>query len=142
MCFFSNMFNRKDEIVFKVKASPYFWRQKAEELKFASEILWPSVQNRQNKISKSIENDIEIDFNKIEPDTFSIFLSLIGFSTECLFKGVAVRDNPSFVYNGKLAKHLTSHDLIKLAKIAKIQLSQNEEIFCKQAYKAVSYPKI
>lgn len=126
-----------DEIVFKVKASPYFWRLKSEESKFAAEILWSSVEKRQAKISKSLDEETEIDFTDLEPDLFSIFLSLIGFSTECLFKGVAIRNNPLLVSNGKLNKQLKSHDLIKLAKLAKIQLSQHEEIFCKQAFKAM-----
>lgn len=137
-CFFPNMFNKKDEIVYKVKASPFFWRQKAEELKFASDVIWPCIKKRQNKIYESLADKTTINFNDLEPDIFSIFLSLIGFSTECLFKGIAIRNNPAYVSNGKLINKLRSHNLIKLAEIAKIPLSQHEEIFCKQAYKAMT----
>jgi hypothetical protein len=125
------IFKKNDELIFKVKASPIFWRIKAEELKYASELIWPHAIARLDKIS------IEPDLSKLEPDTFSIYLSLIGFSTECLFKASAIRDNPEFVSNGTLASKLRGHDLIKLANLAKIGLSQNEQIFCKQAYRAM-----
>ena len=128
---------KQDELVYKVKASPFFWRQKVEELKFAAEILWPHAEERLNKIIKSAEENSELDVNSLEPDTFSIFLSLLGSSTEALFKGLIIRDNPSYVSNGKLSSKLTTHDLIKLSKLAKLSLSQHEKIFCRQAYKAM-----
>lgn len=132
------MFKKQDQLVFKVMASPFFWRQKAEELKFASEIIWPHAEGRLNQITKyAEEGNMNFDINSLEPDTFSIFLSLLGFSTEALFKGVIIRDNPSYVSNGKLSSKLTTHDLVKLSKIAKITLSQHEEIFCGHAYKAM-----
>ena len=131
------MFKKQDELVYKVKASPFFWRQKAEELKFAAEILWPHAEERLNKTIESAEENSEFDVNSLEPDIFSIFLSLLGFSTEALFKGVIIRDNPFYVSNGKLCSKLTTHDLLKLAKRAKLSLSQHEKIFCKQAYKAM-----
>jgi len=131
------MFKKRDELFFKVKASPFFWRQKAEELKFAAKIIWPYAEERYNRIVKSAKEKSELDINSLDPDTFSIYLSLSGFSTEALFKGVIIRDNPSFVSNGKLSSKLTTHDLIKLSKLAKIALSQNEGIFCRQAYRAM-----
>jgi hypothetical protein len=128
---FSRLFKKDDELYFKVKASPIFWRQKAEEMKCASELIWPHAIARLDKIT------VESDLTKLEPDTFSIYLSLIGFSTECLFKASVIRDNPEFVSNGTLSSKLRGHDLAKLAKLAKIELSQNEQIFCKQAYRAM-----
>lgn len=127
----SRLLTKNDELLFKVKASPIFWRQKAEELKCASELIWPHATARLDKIID------EPDLSKLGPNTFSIYLSLIGFSTECLFKASAIRDNPGFVSNGNLSSKLREHDLIKLAKLAKIGLSQNEHIFCKQAYRAM-----
>lgn len=132
------MFKKEDEIVFKVKASPFFWRQKAEELKFAAEVLWPQAENRLHILASiSVEDVPNFDIRTLEPDTFSIFLSLIGFSTEALFKGIIIRDNPTYISNGTLSSKLKSHDLIKLSKLAKLSLTNHEKIFCKQAYKAM-----
>ena len=134
-----NMFMKQDELVYKVKASPFFWRQKAEELKFAAEILWPHAEERLNKTIESVEENSEFDINSLEPDTFYIFLSLLGFSTEGLFIGVITRDYPSYVSNGKLSSKLITHDLIELSMLAKLSLSPHEKIFCKQAYKAIMF---
>ncbi|HUX55247.1 MAG TPA: hypothetical protein VMV56_12585 [Williamwhitmania sp.] len=131
------MENIKD-IVFKFQGSPHYWREKAKELRYAAEILWPYSETRMNKIMTSIKENNDIDILSIEPDTFNTFLALIGFSTECLFKGTIIRDNPSFVSNGKLSSKLATHDLHKLASLAKIKLSTNEQIFCNQALEAMT----
>lgn len=122
---------------FKLKASPYFWRRKAEELKFAAEILWPHAEARLNRANELVKAKRTTDIRNLEPDTFSIVVALLGFSTEALFKGVIIRDNPSFVSNGILSRKITHHDLLKLAEVAKLPLSKNEKIFCKQAYRAM-----
>ncbi|MBK7816420.1 MAG: DUF262 domain-containing protein [Sphingobacteriaceae bacterium] len=75
---------------------------------------------------------------KENPNIISIPLSLMGFSIECLLKALIVRDNPSFIANGILARKLRSHDLIKLAKTAKVNLSRDEEVFCTQAIRAMT----
>jgi len=132
------MVTKEDMIAFfKVQASPFFWREKAEQLKFAAEILWPHAKSRYDIIIKSVKEKKELNLKILVPDTFSIFLSLLGFSTEALLKGVIIRDNPSYVSNGILSSKLTIHDLIALSKIAQLPLSKNEKIFCKQAYKAM-----
>ncbi len=129
---------REEDLYFKVKASPYFWRQKAEELKYAAEIIWPYTDARQKKMYDLIDDKKAIEIKNLEPHTFDIYLSLIGFCTEALFKGVIIKDNPSFVSNGKLSSKLTTHDLIKLSKIGRIELTQHEIIFCGQAYEAMT----
>lgn len=129
-------YTKRDELLFKVNSSPIFWRKKAEELKYAGELIWPHAESTSNKIIESIM-DRKIDFRKIEPNTFSIFMSLIGFSTECLFKATIIRDNPEYVSNGILSSKIRGHNLIELAKIAKIKLSQHEQIFCMQAYRSM-----
>lgn len=134
------MINKKDkqnELVFKVIASPIFWRMKAEELKYASEILWPHAEERLKKVTKLSDSNSEFNANSLVPDVFFISLSLMGYSIEVLFKGIIIRDNPNYVSNGKLSSKLSTHDLIKLSKFAKLTLSQYESIFCRQAYHAM-----
>ena len=122
------------EKVYRIKASPFFWRLKAEELSHAAEILWPKSEERQDKIHHAAKYDTELDFKDIGPNIFPTFLALLGFSMECLFKAAIIRDNKNFVSNGVLSKKLKSHNLLELAKTAKITLTKNERIFCKQAH--------
>lgn len=134
-----SIFHQKDlEIFFKVKASPYFWREKAWESKYAAEILWPVGIANMKAISQGVGEGNILELLAQNPNILSIPLSLMGFSIECLLKAIIVRDNPAFVSNGVLSRKLRSHDLIKLAKTAKYNLTQNEKIFCKQAYKAMT----
>jgi len=123
-----------EEAFYKLKASPIFWREKAESLKYAAGILWPTIEKQHHDIQNSIENNTKIDFKAIGPEIFPIYLAMLGFSIECLFKALIIRDNPEYVTNGKLSKKITNHNLIELAKTAGITLSSNELIFCKQAY--------
>lgn len=131
------MVSEDGELIFKVMSYPFFWKLKAEELKFAAEILWPHAIGRLNEISKPIEGNSFSDKQNIEPDTFFVFLSLLGYSTEVLFKGIIIKNNPSFVSNGILSKKLKTHDLIKLSILANISLTHQEKIFCGQAYQAM-----
>lgn len=95
---YSRLFKKDYENIFRFKANPYFWREKAKELKFAAEIIWPHAENRLHTLNENIRNN-PTGFNilDLEPDTFPIFLSLIGFSTECLFKATIIKNNPSFI---------------------------------------------
>lgn len=121
-----------------MKGSPFFWRQKAEELKFAAEILWPTTQHRLQKINSDIKKG-EVDFSSLAPDIFSIVMSLFGHSIEALFKGLIISKNSGFLSNGTLPRKLRTHDLILLANFAEIKLTENEIIFCNQALKAIAY---
>ena len=128
---------KEDFHLYRFRGSPIFWRQKAAQLKHASELLWPHAEKHLEEISDYIRNKKEFDFSFFERGTFAIYLSLIGYSTECLLKGLIIKDNPVFISDGRLPRSITTHNLIVLAKIAKIQLSRHEEIFCEQALKAM-----
>lgn len=132
------MLSEEEKIdLYKVMGSPYFWRRKAKELKFSAEILFP-VAKEQIEKSVSVIKDKNFDpdeYNWVHPT----YMALIGFSTECLFKAAIIRDNPAFVSNGKLAKSLKTHNLIKLAKLAKIHLTYDEEKFCEEAYEYMEW---
>lgn len=117
--------------IFTVKASPIFWRQKAEELKYASDILLSYATDRSNAINKQI-NKKTFDLSKLPPSVYAQAFALLGFSLECLFKASIIRDNPSLIKNGKLSKLLWSHNLVKLAVLAKITLNADEEYACER----------
>ncbi|MBV6485849.1 MAG: hypothetical protein KFKLKKLM_02458 [Flavobacteriales bacterium] len=126
----------EEDIVFKVKAKPIFWKKKAEELKFVADSLWSGIEQRQQLIIDNLDNK-KFDFSSLNPDTFSICLSLMGYSIEVLLKGIIIKNNPQFVSNGTMATHLKKHDLIYLSNQAEITLSDNEKIFFEQAHQAI-----
>ena len=125
---------KNKEKVYKIKGSPFFWRLKAEQLRHSAEILWPHAEEWLEKLSNIDIQENKIDYKELGPDVFPTFMALLGFSTECLFKATIIRDNKQFISNGKMAKQLKSHDLIWLAKTAKIRLTNHEQIFCRQAH--------
>ena len=131
------MLKTENEIVYRFLGSPFFWRNKARELKYASDKLLPSAMDFLSKLNEQINQSIDAGFDKIEPNVFSIFLALTGFSTECLFKAFIIRDNPSYISNGVLSNKLTNHDLIQLAQLGKIKLTSYEKIYCRQAMDAM-----
>ena len=128
---------KDEEDFFKFKASPIFWRQKAESLKYSADILWPTIEKRDAEIHNSLKEKTKINFQQIDPEIFPIYFGLLGFSIECLFKAVIIRDNPEYVTNGKLAKKIKQHNLLELANIGGIALSRNEKLFCTQAYETM-----
>ena len=117
--------------LYYVKASPIFWRQKAEELKYASDILFPYALRRNAKLSQDA-NKKDFDLGKLQPSVFSQAFALLGFSLECLFKATLIRNNPSFTSGGKLSKIMTNHNLSSLATLAKINLNSDEIYACER----------
>ena len=122
--------------MFRFKASPLFWQQKAGELKHAAELLWPECQRQKQLLTDFLQARM-VDINHPAPSDphfiFPIYMALIGFSTECLFKGIILKDNPKYIGNGHLHKDLRTHDLDRLARLTSKELSRNERIFCRQA---------
>lgn len=128
----TNFCNRTDEEMFglfRVKSSPFFWREKAEQLKYSSDVLLPKAINRMDKLTAMAEKE-ELDLSKLPPDTFAIAYGLLGFSLECLFKACIIRDNPHFVDKGKHSEELKNHNLLQLATIGKIELNEREKGAC------------
>jgi len=117
--------------LYYVKASPIFWRQKAEELKYASDILFPYALRRNKKLAQDISKK-DFDLGKLVPSVFSQAFALLGFSLECLFKATLIRNNPNFISGGKLSKAMTNHNLCALATLAKINLNDEEIYACKR----------
>ncbi|MBL7891873.1 MAG: hypothetical protein JNL63_04535 [Bacteroidia bacterium] len=116
--------------LYRIKSSPWFWRQKAEELKYAADLLWPIALKRLNNISSSIKRKKDVDFSNLPPETFSTAKGLLGFSLECLFKASIIRDNPNFMDNGQQDNQMHTHNLVKLTEIGKIVLTREEINVC------------
>lgn len=115
---------------YRMHASPYFWRMKADELRHAADILWPECVRQLESLTPPFRG---ADNEALTPPlmTFTIFSALAGFSIECLLKGTAIKQDQTLISNGNLAGKLQNHNLLKLARLARVPLSQNEHIFCK-----------
>jgi hypothetical protein len=127
-----NDVSQLDIDVYKINGSPHFWKQKADEQKRAAEILWPHAEKDLDDILESVRNPEKED--QLPVMLFGIFFSHLGFSTECLFKGLIIKNNPNLIQNGKMSKSLVTHDLLELAQLAKFHLTRNEYIFINQAF--------
>jgi hypothetical protein len=116
--------------LYRVKSSPYFWRQKAAELKYAADQLWPLAIERLDKINTSIKTKNDVNIMELPPDTFTTAEGLLGFSLECLFKACIIRDNPQFMNDGQQDDKMKTHNLLELATIGNINLNHEERSVC------------
>lgn len=125
---------------FLIRSSPLFWAHKAHSLLHAAELLWPEIEAQ---LSQPIEEvgtqtrqhtygSVERTFF-LHPHTFPIYMALMGFSIECLLKGIIILKKPYLVNNGSIDKSLKTHDLRALAGTAGVELTRNQRIFLDQA---------
>lgn len=112
-------------------ASPVFWGIKAASLRHAAEVLWPECERELDKVVNRDRTNPELSGGSFIW-TFDIYGALLGYSIECLLKGKIIGDDQTLVSNGSLAKKLQTHDLKKLACMAKVVLSHDERVFCEQ----------
>lgn len=115
--------------LYRVFSSPYFWRQKAEQLKHAADILLPELDKHSDALMSQIEEE-NISLEIIPPNINSSYLGLLGFSIECLFKACIIRDNPKHISQGRQNKIMKTHNLLQLANLGQIELSNNERWAC------------
>ncbi|MFI5219002.1 MAG: hypothetical protein ACHQNT_05885 [Bacteroidia bacterium] len=120
---------------------PFWWLSKAEELKHSADILWRDIATEGNaflELCEKIKKGGKIITQPRRPSVMNSFLLISGLSLENLFKGIILIEYPEFVKDGKLrGKTITSHDLIHLAKEAKIQLSNDEKNLCELASESI-----
>jgi hypothetical protein len=117
-------------------ASPVFWGKKAAELRHAANLLWPECERQMDALLRTVQGESDgSDFPKVL--TFHVYSSLLGHSLECLFKGKIIMDDLTVISNGRMARKLHTHNLRKLASMAKIQLTRHEEIFCDTAQRVM-----
>lgn len=115
--------------LYRVLSSPYFWRQKAEQLKHAADILLPELDKHLKELMLQIEKD-DISLGNLPPNLHSSYLGLLGFSIECLFKACIIRDNPKHISQGRQNKIMKTHNLVQLAELGQIEISSNERWAC------------
>jgi hypothetical protein len=122
--------------IYKAKAHPLFWKQKAEELKYSAELLLPSAKKYMEELNELVKEE-NLDLSGLPPSVFSTVDGLMGFSLECLLKGCIIKDNPHFMDNGEQNNEMHTHDLVKLAEKAKINLNSDEIYVCQNLTKVM-----
>ena len=105
------------------------WIHKARDLYKSAQLLEPELL----KVWDSYREKSKNLSAKILPDYYQgAYFMLIAFAIENLFKAVAVRNNrflyqKNFEQTKKFPKELQEHDLTKLAQIARLTFSEQEE---------------
>jgi hypothetical protein len=137
---------RKNRVkVFVRDASPGNWRDCANELRDAAELLWI---DRDNGLRLIMTQDTEVDDGRLSKNhnqrTISSvsrsYLLLAGFALENLIKGYLVAKSPSLINTGKIDPELKTHKITSLIKkIDNIDLNQIEKDFCCVAEQAIPY---
>jgi len=121
----------KEHQYFRMHASPFFWGLKAAELRHAAELLRPECERQLDTITRHVEGKSKGE-DVFMISTLHIYGALLGYSVECLFKGKIILEDQTLISNGALARKVQTHDLKKLARMAKVPLTRNEGIFCDQ----------
>lgn len=120
---------KETHALYRVYASPYFWRQKAEQLKHAADILLPELDKHSNALMKQTKGK-EVSLAFVPPSLYSSYIGLLGFSIECLFKACIIRDSPTHISQGRQNKIMKTHNLLQLADLGQIKLDKNEKWAC------------
>jgi hypothetical protein len=115
--------------LYRVLASPFYWRQKAEQLKHSADILLPELEKHSDALINQMYQE-NASLGNIPPDIYPIYMGLLGFSIECLFKACIIRDTPTHISQGRQNKIMKTHNLLQLADLGQIKLHSNEKWAC------------
>jgi hypothetical protein len=118
----------QEEKIFIALGSPIFWKEKARDLKFSAETLYPFVDERLDKLTELLDKGEDL-IGMHPPDVFGIYLMLTGNSLEALLKGIIIRENPTFLFNGVMSKKIRTHNLFDLADIAEVRINFEEGLY-------------
>ena len=125
------------EQLYKINGSPYFWRKKAEQMDFIVKTLQPTVENHMSQLMEIIRNGNVNEIIELPPNVFEAVLAHMGYSIECLCIGAIIQNNPSFISNGAMAKHLKTHNLFELLKLTGAEVTSHDLGICNLAFKAI-----
>jgi hypothetical protein len=113
-------------------ANPTNWLVTAEQLKRGSDLLrdiWlKEARGMSDRFQSYMAGEVASAW---EPWVGAPAMTLAAFALENLLKGLAIASDPSLIRNGSpeqlLARRLQIHDLVRLAALAAVQLSSDEE---------------
>lgn len=124
------------ESMFKAGQDPSFWLSSAIRLFEAAEIIFDSQELIKVEYDRAFEAAVEeadrtgrADILSEQPN-YQPAEMLCGFAIENALKGIIVANEPSRISDTQLDRELRVHNLVELARLAKIQLSFEEGHIC------------
>ena len=125
------------EQLYMIYGSPYFWRKKAEEMDFIVKTLQPTCDDHMSQLMETVRNGKDGEILNLPPNVFDAVLAHMGYSLECLCKGVIIQNNPNYISNGAMAKNLKTHNLGELLKLTGVDVTSYDIGICDLASKAI-----
>lgn len=135
---------------YKYNMTPENWFYKSKQLFKDSNILYDFYEKNRLNLMNELEvtgifdkefvdyrefgnliNNILLKNPKISFPNYKSFYLLYGFSVENALKGVLIAQNSDLLCEGNLHDKIKTHNLIKLAENANIQLREEEKKFLK-----------
>ena len=109
--------------------SSHAWVSKADDLLSAAALLEPQVKAVWSRRLSTPEKPV---VESLRDGTIDVHLMLVGFAIESLLKAVVVREKQSELRKevgttGRCADRLRTHSLVRLAAIARLEVSLEEE---------------
>jgi hypothetical protein len=126
--------------MFQTAQSPVMWLHSADRLRGAAEIILADQVKQEVPYLQAVDAaGVEAELRAqsapdgsatvdipCQPPNYLPAQLLYAFAIENAFKGLIVARNPSWISQPRLSKHITSHDLITLAKNAGFSVEAQE----------------
>ena len=103
---------------------PFFWLAQAKELDSAAMVIWTVMRKNLVKMS-----EFEVGTVVRCVNLGGVFWLNAGLAIENLLKGIIVNDRPDLVVDGRIGRKLRTHNLMRLARLASIELDPIEGYF-------------
>lgn len=118
---------------------PRFWLKQAMELNQAAMLLWDAIRadfQKARRLNVGSElNSSEVPFMNLG----GVFWLNAGFALENSLKGLVIQNQPSLISQGVLNKKLRTHNLLKLAELANVDLTGVEGFYLWIASKCIQW---
>ena len=118
---------------------PYFWLVHAKQLDKAAMLIWAKI--RQDLLNMSqLPAGTVIELERVPfADLGGVFWLNAGLALENLLKGIIIGSRPDSVVEGRISSRLKTHDLLRLAKCASIELSVIDAFFLQIGTQCVTW---
>lgn len=127
---------------FAMAADPMFWASHAESLRWAALVLSAEEARQAEAVSHGVrmaEADPNYKWPASPPSVTSHAVMLCAFALENLFKALAIVDDRALVESNRIDRSLRGHDLVELAKLARVDLSPDEARYCELGSNAIRF---
>lgn len=108
---------------------PFFWLEQARVLDRAAMLIWAGIGTDLEHMSKLPVGSTVRREQFQNANLGGVFWLNAGLALENILKGLIVKRKPGSLINGRLPRHLKTHDLSKLSKLAKVKLSAIEVFY-------------